>query len=303
MTGVRIQQPGNSRRIALRCSAWLLATLCAVSAAAQLPVLNAPDSGLSLPGKFVWFDLASPDIAQQKSFYRNLFGWTFRPVAGAGDAYAVVESNGRAIAGIFSYEPEDGSGDAANWIVLMSVPDPDQAARAVKANGGAISVGPTDVPDRGRHALFEDPGGALFGVLRSSSGDPPDRRAGIGDIMWVDLFSLDPDRALAFYRALVPYETERRPVTDTLARTLLYSQGKARASVIPVAEDANRSSWVPYVRVANVEATLAKVVDGGGFAIVPPDPDLLDGNLAVFVDPNGAVMGIVKWDYEQAAGR
>ena len=45
---------------------------------------------------------------------------------------------------------------------------------------------------------------------------------------------------------------------------------------------------------------LEKVVNGGGFAIVPPDQQLLDGNLAVFVDPNGGVTGIVKWDYAEA---
>ena len=69
---------------------------------------------------------------------------------------------------------------------------------------------------------------------------------------------------------------------------------------MPVDEEANRSAWVPYVRVADVEATLERVVNGGGFAIVPPDPQLLDGNLAVFVDPNGGVTGIVKWEYGEA---
>jgi predicted enzyme related to lactoylglutathione lyase len=74
-----------------------------------------------------------------------------------------------------------------------------------------------------------------------------------------------------------------------------------RAGIVPVDEEANRSAWVPYVRVEDVEATLEKVVAGGGFAIVPPDPQLLDGNVAVFVDPNGGVTGIVKWDYEEGA--
>ena len=33
----------------------------------------------------------------------------------------------------------------------------------------------------------------------------------------------------------------------------------AGASIVPVDEEANRSSWVPYIRVENVAATLEKV--------------------------------------------
>ena len=42
---------------------------------------------------------------------------------------------------------------------------------------------------------------------------------------------------------------------------------------------------------------LAERLDSG----VKPDDRLLDGNLAIFVDPHGGVTGIVKWDYEAEA--
>lgn len=277
------------------------ALLAGVAAAAPtLPNLNNPPTGIHLPGKFIWFDLATPDFTSQKSFYQDLFGWAFQPVAAADDSYTIVLNAGRAIAGMFSYEPEDGSKDAASWIALMSVQDPDAAAETVRAKGGKVNLPPADIPHRGRHALFEDPGGAQFGVLRSSSGDPVDRDAAIGDIMWVDLFALDAPKMVAFYLALAPYQTEDRQVTEDLARTLLTIEGVPRASIIPVAEDANRAAWVPYVRVGDVEAVLEKVVAGGGFAIVQPDPALLNGNLAIFVDPNGAVVGIIKWEPDAA---
>ena len=68
-------------------------------------------------------------------------------------------------------------------------------------------------------------------------------------------------------------------------------------------EEANRAAWVPYLRVENVAATLEKVVEGGGFAIVAPDERILNGNVAVFVDPFGGVTGIVKWEYSEDAGQ
>ena len=69
-------------------------------------------------------------------------------------------------------------------------------------------------------------------------------------------------------------------------------------AIVRVDKEANRSAWVPYVRVEDVAKTLEKVVQGGGFPIVNPDKEIMNGNLAVFVDPNGAVMGVVAWDYD-----
>ena len=85
-------------------------------------------------------------------------------------------------------------------------------------------------------------------------------------------------------------------------RLLLNAHGMPRAGIVPVDEEANRSAWVPYVRVADVEATLERVVQGGGFAIIVPDKAILDGKVAVFVDPNGAVTGIVEWSYGAEVG-
>jgi len=282
----------------------LLATLlvfCGLAIAApSLPPLNEPPSGERHAGKLIWFDLATPDLGQQKSFYQGVFGWTYRSPGASDDGYTLVMNGGRTVAGMFSFEPPDGEKDAANWIVLMSVDDPDQAVSAARANGGKVAVEAVNVPRRGRHALLKDPGDSLFGVLRSDSGDPPDTATNIGDIIWADLFALDVEKMSRFYQAITPYETHTMPITEEVNRVILSSDGINRAGIVPVGEDANRAAWVPYVRVENVDAVLEKVVEGGGFAIVEPHPDLLDGNLAIFVDPNGAVVGIVKW--EETAG-
>ncbi len=257
-----------------------------------------------MPGKFTWFDLATPALAEQQVFYGSVFGWSFRSPGPADDQYSLIMSNGRTIGGMFRHEPAGGEQDGAIWIALMSVVDTGAAQERVESGGGKVEVAPSAVPGRGRHALFRDPAGALFGVLQSSSGDPGDVEAGLGDIMWVDLFARDVEQMTAFYRTLAPYEVTDQAVVENVSRKLLSAHGMARAGIVPVDEEANRSAWVPYVRVENVEATLEKVVAGGGFAIIPPDERLLDGNVAVFVDPNGGVTGIVKWDYEgEGAGQ
>jgi len=265
----------------------------------QLPAINEPASGLELPGKFIWFDLATPAIQAQQSFYGSVFGWSFESPVRTEDQYVLVLNHGHPIGGMFSYEPPDGEQDGATWIGLMSVPDTERAAQAVKANGGSVEINPTQVMGRGRHALFRDPAGAIFGVLNSDSGDPPDYDVEIGDVFWMDLYARNIEQMADFYGALAPFDVKLREIADTVPGKILSIDGVPRAGMVTVDEEANRTAWVPYIRVEDVSATLERVEAGGGFAIVPPDERLFDGNLAVFVDPNGGVTGIIKWEYAE----
>lgn len=284
--------------------AWSCALLasCVVNAQTpQLPPLNETDSGVRLPGKFVWFDLATPSIRAQMNFYGAVFGWSFDARVQSDDGYVLIMNEGEPVAGMFESEPPGGEEDGATWIALMSVLEPERASTTVEANGGSVEVAATQVPRRGRHALFRDPGGAIFGVLRSDTGDPPDAQVEAGGILWLDLFTRDVEAMADFYCELATYEVEERTIAEEIPGKFLTAHGLPRAGIVPVDEEANRSAWVPYVRVDNVPEILEKVVQYGGFAIVPPDERLLDGKLAVFVDPHGGVTGIVEWDYGEAA--
>jgi predicted enzyme related to lactoylglutathione lyase len=297
---IRIKALSAIAAVVSLLATWLV---FAASPTAQLPPINNPPTDERLPGKFIWFDLATPAITNQRAFYRSVFGWTFEAPIQTEDGYVLIKNGSRSIAGMFSYEPAGGEQDGAAWIALMSGADPDGAARTVKANGGSVEIEPTNVAGRGRHAVFRDPGGAVFGVLRSDSGDPSDEPVELGDIIWVDLFARDIEAMTTFYGALAPFDIEDRNVTEDVARKVLSAHGMPRAGIVPVDEEANRSSWVPYVRVDDIDATLQKVVDGGGFSIVSPEEGIHDGNVAIFVDPNGGVTGIVKYDYAEESSQ
>ena len=40
----------------------------------------------------------------------------------------------------------------------------------------------------------------------------------------------------------------------------------------------------------------------GGKVIVPPDPAVLDGRIAVITDPAGAPLGLMQWDEDAGEG-
>lgn len=273
-----------------------LAYACGATAQPVLPALNQSHSDLSLPGKHVWMDLATPNVNGQKKFYGDVFGWTFRSPGNTPDNYTVIYNGSRAIGGLFEYVPPGGEQDGAVWINLFAVADARKAAEQITELGGSLVAAPVSIPKRGKHALLMDPDEAIFGVLESSSGDPPDQHIDIGEVFWIDLFTHDQQAMGAFYSKIINVETSSQNITRDVDKIILNVDGLPRAGIVPVDDEANRSAWVAYIRVADVEASLKKVVDGGGFAIIPPSAELLDGNLAVVVDPHGGVIGLVRWD-------
>jgi len=265
-----------------------------VSAAPLLPPINVTNSGKELPGKFIWFDLATVDIASQKKFYGDVFGWTYQPISQADSQYTIIKNGERNIAGMFQIKPPADAKAGALWISLMSVTDPDTAVAVTKKQGGSVQTPTTSLARRGTYALLRDPEGALFGVLKSDSGDPLDHDIQPGEFMWVDLFASDVQRAAKFYQQLAGYDV----VSDDnhVHHEFLRSSGKYRAGIVPRPEQANHSGWLPYIKVTDVAATLQKVTDAGGHIMVEPDDSLLNGNLAIFADPDGGIVGIVKWE-------
>jgi len=253
-------------------------------------------SGTRLPGKFVWFELVTDDLAAASRFYEAVFGWRFRAVAGAPASYHLIENEaGARVAGTFVHTPRQAGARSARWLTLISVTDVPAAARYATGNGGSVVAAPTRLGDRGVHALLRDAEGAMFGVLSSDRGDPADTPVADGDFFWVDLFAREPERAAQFYAGLAGYEISARETSLGGSRLVLQSQGYARGGVVPMPTGLEQPGWLPYVLVDDVAGILEKATAAGAKVLVKPRPGLLDGNLAVIADPQGGVVGIVNW--------
>ncbi|HEX8752577.1 MAG TPA: VOC family protein [Solirubrobacterales bacterium] len=115
-----------------------------------------------------------------------------------------------------------------------------------------------------------------------------------GTPCWVEL-SQTPDVAAseAFYRELFGWEMPELPNSAELGG---YRRAKLRdrdvAGVSPRMQEGAPTVWATYVSVADAAATMAKVGESGGEAIVEPMDVMGLGTMAVFSDPGGAVCGI-----------
>jgi predicted enzyme related to lactoylglutathione lyase len=292
------------RRVTLLAWAFLVGILCGLSVPAEgagnagwrLPALNASPTDRYIPGKFIWFDLVTDDLAATQSFYGAVFGWSFRPVEGAPESYVAIENGGRAIGGVFVPGRRGGSARAARWIALMSVENIHRAVRYVGQNGGTVVIPPRTAAGRGTYALCRDPEGALFGLLTSETGDPADAPVEPMDFFWMDLLARQPDKEVQFYQGLIGYEVSTERMGPGGMRVMLASAGYARAGIVLLPSTVKEPGWLPYVLVDDVAAALGKVAQEGGTVLLAPRPELLDGNLAVIADPRGGVLGIVKWE-------
>ncbi len=239
---------GKVARSALVCAGLaLLGALGPVSAdALRPPALNAKPEA-RIPGKFIWFDFVTDDTYGSKAFYGVVFGWDFHSIGSGTGRYTLIENRGRNIGGLHFRPKVPGSPQGGRWLSLLSVDDPAAAARYVETHGGKVIVAPTVFEGRGTHALFRDDDGAVFGVLKSDTGDPPDAPPVAGEFLWLDLFARDPKKAAEFYRGLAGYDVAAEG--DAVPRFTYRSQERRRhAGRRHCAPQGDGRPWLAAVR-------------------------------------------------------
>lgn len=260
---------------------------------AQVPITDNP-SGQIFPGKFVWHDLLTTDPRSAGDFYTKLFGWQ---IEYSGD-YAVVRNDGKLIAGILKVAAANGQQRDGVWMPSVSVADVGEATDRVTANGGKILKGPLDMDKRGQAALVSDPQRADLVLLRAKGGDPADTEAAIGDWLWDEIWTDDPDGTEAFYEALLGYDE----ITLGDGYDVFIRNGKWRAGVRYVGDRKGHMLWVPVVRVADPDAMVQRVNELGGVVWVAPDEAPSNGDTALIGDPTGALLLIQRWPPQASQG-
>jgi uncharacterized protein len=290
------------------CAAVLCIVVASAAGAAEsaarsmppLPALTDPATNVHLPGKFVWADYFTSDVEAARTFYAALFGWQWREISADPEhRYGIFYLDGEAVAGVAYRPAPDSKRRYGRWIYYVSVADVAASVRAVEARGGRTLLTPRSYTDRGQFAVVADAEAAPFGVMRSTSGDPLDYQAGIGEWFWFGLFATDAPGAAKFYGALFGYDVhEPEPEYDVLDYVLA-RDGYARAGIRQLAADTqSHPSWVAYARVDDVARVAAAANGLGATTLWGDDPAILNGDMAVLADPLGAPFGVMRWTYE-----
>lgn len=108
----------------------------------------------------VFFDIAGPDSAAQQAFYATVFGWE----SDAGGNLEVPVPSTR-LKGLLRKDPAD-------CMLYFGVPDVAATLARIKAAGGMVEMGRTEVKGVVVLGLFADPAGNHLGVVEMD-GDKP----------------------------------------------------------------------------------------------------------------------------------
>jgi predicted enzyme related to lactoylglutathione lyase len=289
----------NRTRDPLRGLLVLVAlTTCSVALAAlplDLPPVSTPASPEHHPGKVIWADLVTPDLGVDESFYGGLFGWTFQTIHTGDSDYAIALLDGRPIAGMLQKAIPAGEKRRPAWLTFIAVRDVDAARGIAISHGAKVMSEPKTYAGRGRQAVLADPEGAVFAVLASASGDPPDFLAAPGDWIWSASFERDPKQSAAFYNAVFGYDVFDLPSDDGAEHVILSSDDYARAAIHTLPPAHHQPHWLNFVRVVDAVETATKAVALGGRVVVEPYVDRHGGKIAVIVDPTGAAVAVMEW--------
>jgi predicted enzyme related to lactoylglutathione lyase len=246
-------------------------------------------------GKVIWNDLVTDDITAARSFYGELFGWTFEQgSARGGRAYSLARSGGVYVAGIVEMRSESQGTKYSRWLPYISVPDVDGAIAKATPAGAKVVAGPLNVRF-GRVAALTDPEGAVFGLIRSNIGDPDDKTTApaAGRVVWTEMLSNDPDLAARFYQTVVGYTPNKVPRRGG-QYTVLMRGKEDRAGILANPSDKADPVWLTYFGVDDPAATAARAKELGGSILLPVSPELREGTMAVITDPTGALLVLRK---------
>jgi predicted enzyme related to lactoylglutathione lyase len=190
-------------------------------------------------------------------------------------------------------EPSDVS-QRAHWISYVSVEDVDAAAKAASANGGKVIDAPYDIPTVGRTARIADPQGAEICPFRSDTGNDPDAVPPNGGFLWNELHTSDAAGALRFYEKVLGFSHRAVDMGGGTTYHILSKGGVDRGGAIQEVPEGGKPFWLPYVHVHDVDGTSARAKRLGAKLCVEPADIPGVGRFAVFDDPLGASLAVMK---------
>lgn len=119
-----------------------------------------------------------------------------------------------------------------------------------------------------------------------------------GNFIWYELMTTDPDGAKAFYDAVVGWNIEGQSQFPNGYRMIGRSDGKFAGGVLPLTEEMQqhgaRPTWLGYIYVTDVDASVAAIEQDGGKALMPAFDIPNIGRVAMVADPSGAPFYMMK---------
>lgn len=250
------------------------------------------------PTRFVWTDLAAVDSNRAAEFYTALFGWRVEKTELSQEHHYLTFMCGESpVCGVFQLSADQlALGGTSFWTSYLKVDDVDRVAVVARMQGATIVVEPFDMGEKGRTAVLQDPGGAVF-ALRNNYERDHLLKPGVGTITSYELRALDSERSQNFYHQLLGWESSQTSHPsdswrmsvgqESVASVCRLSQHGSSVDSIP--------QWVFYVGVEDIEETVARALTLGATQADPQNQPPTSPDRVVLLDPTGSLFGITNF--------
>ncbi len=251
------------------------------------------------PGTFLGASLASEDAAGAATFYTALFGWDAEKT---GDGYA-LNHKGRLVASITQINGSMPNVTESFWLVAFAVNNVKLTMDSARENGATIFRPVTKVQGgNGQYLIIGDNEKAPVMFIEPRD-TPIGGTTGPGSWVWAELWSDDIDKAVQFYADVAGFGHEEIDRGDQPYHVFT-SQGERRAGVVKIPPELKdvEPGWAPYVAVADLSASTAKVKELGGTVVFGNLEHPAEGAVALILDPAGAALFLYQiGSHEEAA--
>lgn len=250
-------------------------------------------------GRFIWYELITPDMAGAKAFYGDVIGWTAQdlPPMGEAEPYAIFSAGGNGVAGMMN-RGEAMKAMPPNWTGYICVDDCDAAAAKAASLGGAVNSPPMDIPGIGRFAIVADPAGAVFAIMKPippEGGRPAPDPTAVGQCAWHELMAGDPDAGgFDFYGEMFGWtKSDSMAMPEMGTYQMFTNQDGQVGAIMKKPADVPMAYWGFYFRVPDINAAVSKVKAAGGQVFMEPMDVPGDDQVINAMDPQGAVVSFV----------
>jgi len=243
-------------------------------------------------GKLIWADLYTGDVTASLSFYTKTFGWSVKKFAKDNAKYHLLYDGEQPIAGVLSRSAQRTKTEGALWIGSFSTGDVQANVDRAAENNATIILQPHDFALYGKRAVIADTQGGIIGLLDIDVTNKAHQK--ISDKWdWAQLFSIDTDKAAAFYQRSFNYRIEK--VAPEQSSFYLIQDDEISASIVKLPDSfEQRDRWVNFVVVDSLSETLTAAVKNGAEVIHQPK----GASLAIIADPSGALLGLTEQESE-----
>ena len=248
-------------------------------------------------GRFVWYDLMTPDPEAAKAFYTAVAGWGTQLFESM--SYTMWTAGENPVGGIMKLPDEAVAGGAQpHWLAYVSVTDVDAITARAQELGGKVLVPPTDIPTIGRYSVIADPQGASIATYKSESAaqEAPAAMPPVGDFSWHELATTDPEAAFSFYSELFGWEKTSAMDMGEMGVYQMFGPngtGMPFGGVFPKPKEMpGPPAWLHYARVPDANAVVEAVNKNGGKVLMGPH-EVPGGDLIVqIMDPQGGMFAV-----------